>query len=95
MHLESLARQGDIEAIIRLENQPPLSVHVEHLWTIYLSLSRSRSYSMSGPLPISFSDIRAWSKETGQTLDPWERRTIFEIDDAYFASLPKPKSPPK
>ena len=42
VHLESLARQDDVEASHRLANPPPLHPLVAHIWSYYADLSQTR-----------------------------------------------------
>lgn len=80
VHLESLARQGDPEAIWELENIPPLHPLAAHLWQAFLDLSQTRQSSGFGPSRLSRLEIRQWEADEGQHLDPWERRCLMAID---------------
>ena len=86
VHLESLARQGDIEAQWELDNVPPLPPLAAHLWAAFLDLHRTRGSSGMGPGPITRLDIRLWEGDEGQFLEPWERRVILAVDQAWLAS---------
>ena len=53
-----LAEKGDRRAIADMES---LNIEVDNLtWEGFKDLSLSRSYGMSGPLPITLSEIFAW-----------------------------------
>lgn len=39
------------------------------------------------PNPLSFADIEAFLRITGEELEPWEARAIRAVDDAYMSSL--------
>lgn len=70
----------------------PLPYVVQHLWTWFLELHRSRSGSGFGPNPIGYVEIDAWQRVNGTRLTPWETEVMFILDAAYIASIPLPKA---
>lgn len=44
---------------------------------------------MSGPLPISYTEIKAWSELTGAQPSPWEVMAVKRLDQIYIAEAMK------
>lgn len=89
-HLEAVqARTGRVPAT--LANAPTLPNGCELLWRAFLQLHGRRASSGFGPTPILYSEIDAYQRVTGHGLAAWEIGAILAADDAYFASMPKPK----
>lgn len=85
VHLEAMARQGDVAAQFELDNVPPLPPLAAHVWGYFTDLARCRNYAgMGSPLPISYRDIEAWGRVTGNTLAPWELRAVLQLDAAFL-----------
>lgn len=85
--MESLAKQGDVEAIWRLESPPPLSNHVAHLWSAYMDpvigLAHTRTVGM-GPNRLTRAEIRQYEIDEGITFARWERRAIMALDAEHL-----------
>jgi len=60
---------------------------VEYLWSSFLSISTGRQMGYSGPLPITFSEIFAWTKLTGNKLLPIELEVIKRLDNLYVRTM--------
>lgn len=60
---------------------PPFAVHV---WNTFSRLANARGGTGFGPAPLSFSEIDAFCRLTGERLDFWEIDAIRELDDAYL-----------
>lgn len=75
----------------RLRDAPDLPVDMTWLWADFLQLHNSRGSTGYGPAPITFTDLAAWQSVTGLRLRPWQIDAIRRADNAFFASLPKPK----
>jgi len=66
-----------------------------HIWAWFGELSSARGSSgFSGPNPISYEAILAWSLLTGTVVRPSEVRAIVEVDQAWLAHLAKHAAPP-
>lgn len=50
------------------------------LWRIYLDLNACRRGGFAGPEPISYSDIDAYQRTTGEILEPWEVGGVRALD---------------
>lgn len=90
VHIESAARQGDIECRWRLDNPPPLSPFVAHLWGYYVDLSSTRSSGM-GPNRLTRLEIQAWEQDEGIRLERWERRAIMALDALHLTIINEAK----
>jgi hypothetical protein len=89
--LQSLADQGDPDAISELAALPQLPHHGAHLWTWFTEISATRSSSGMGPNRLTRAEIHAWEADEHQRLELWERRAIMKLDAAWLANLTKPK----
>ncbi|MDI6742662.1 MAG: hypothetical protein QMD11_07970 [Smithella sp.] len=58
---------------------------VNYLWQWFLELSRGRGYAEYGPMPLSYSEIKAWAQLTKTELQSWELNVIKKIDLIYLA----------
>ncbi len=85
--LESLARQGDPEAIHILASQPELPRLAAHLWEYWCDLGQTRSTNGMSVCPLSRLEVQTWEKDEGIELASWERRAIFRIDALWMGSL--------
>jgi len=56
-------------------------------WSVFTELHRRRGHGFSGPLPLTFLDLDAWSRLTGNTLSGLDVRVIMLLDDTYIGSL--------
>jgi hypothetical protein len=59
---------------------PPFPDRYAHIWGYFLDLHNGRSYGMSGPNPLSWSDIKAWDDLMAIGLKNWEVRAIKALD---------------
>lgn len=57
---------------------------LSHIWSAFLRLNRSRRGGFSGPEPISYTEIKAYTDLTNRDLEPWEVDTIIELDQIYL-----------
>lgn len=58
-----------------------------YLWDWYKDLARGRGSSGFGLSPLSWSDIDAWCRLTGVTLERWELEVLKRIDSAEQAEM--------
>lgn len=78
----------------RLLDARQLPEGCEALWSDFLELHGCRGSTGFGPMRITYLDIDAWQRVNGLQFLPWQIEAIRKADDAYLASLPKPKSKP-
>lgn len=64
-------------------NPPPEAIH---LWNWFWSLSNRRP---SGPEPLAFGEIQAWSRMTRTPIRPEEVEMLTAMDDAYISEVRK------
>lgn len=87
VHVESLARQGDLDALAILAAHPKPPKSAGHVWGYFHQLGKTRGSNGFGPNPLSRVEIRQWEVDEGIDLAPWERRAILTLDQMYLASL--------
>ena len=86
-HLEIVYRQtGKMPAQLEPVEVPQA---ILYLWGWFCELSNARQYGEFGPMPISFSEIKAWSDLTHSDPAAWEVATLKEIDRVYLSEANK------
>lgn len=81
-----------MESAWRLENPPPLSPYVVHVWRWFCDLAQTRPINGMALARIPRTEIAQWERDEGVRLEPWERRAILALDAAYVATMtPKKK----
>lgn len=63
--MEKLKKADPSLAIPTLEEEPELLPHLHWVWEAFSELNYRRGVSMSGPIPISMSDIEAYARFRG------------------------------
>lgn len=71
--------------------QVEFQVIMGHVWSWFHDLRRSIGQGFSGPLPISYQDIYAWSAMTGNRPDPFEISCIVALDEVVTTQDTKDK----
>lgn len=71
---------------------PPFPDRYAHLWEMFLHLHSGRSYSMGGPNPLSWSDIKAYDDLFGLSLKEWEVRAIKALDVLWLRIMNEARS---
>jgi hypothetical protein len=66
-----------------LDNPPPLSPHVAHLWAYYCDLAKTRTVGMAANR-LTRLEIQAWERDEGVRLARWERRAIMAVDAEHL-----------
>lgn len=66
---------------------PPYEV--EHLWLWFCDLSSARTGSGFGANPISYVEIAAWARLTGNDPTPWEVSVLRRMDIAALEKFAK------
>ena len=62
-----------------------------HLLGIFEAINGFRMHGASGLQPLQPSEIEAWSRLTGQPINPWQAETLFAMDRAFMAHVSKTK----
>ena len=62
------------------------------VWNAFTQLARGRSYSGSGPNPISYAEIEAWARLMRIPLEPHHVDLIVALDRTWLAHGSKPKT---
>ena len=57
---------------------------LDYLWRWFCELSGGRGYAEFGPLPLTYSEIKAWSELTKTDTAAWEVETLKALDRAYL-----------
>lgn len=75
---------------------PPAPAALAYLLDAFAELTAARGSGFGSPQPISWSDMAAWSRLTGQPLAPWEAQALRALDLAWLGawSAAQPKTPP-
>lgn len=60
-----------------------------YLWFWFCELSNSRQYSEFGAMPLSYSEIFAWSQLTGNDPSALEVSILKQLDRAYLTESAK------
>jgi hypothetical protein len=60
-----------------------------YLWFWFCELSNSRQYSEFGAMPLSYSEIFAWSQLTGNDPTALEVSILKQLDRAYLTESMK------
>jgi hypothetical protein len=69
----------------RLADAPSLPMECREVWQSFLALRSSCPSSGFGPGRISFAEMDAYQRMTGDALAPWEVQAIRAADSAYMA----------
>lgn len=88
--LERAERKGHQGWIATLEAQlacPPFPTALSYLWQAFLRLRGRAMPTMSGPGPITYSDLDSYTRLTRMSLAPWEVQILENLDDIYLASV--------
>lgn len=81
-------RRAELQAELRC---PPCPALTQYLWATFLRLSNRRGSSGFGPLPISWSELRAFMDITGRRFAAWELDMIEALDVLYLNEATKVK----
>lgn len=91
-HLQAAWRATG-KAPAMLTEAPPLPEGLESLWRAFLELHDSRGSTGWGAARITFVDIDAWQRVTGERIDTRELNLIRKADNLWLAEFaPKPKA---
>jgi len=62
---------------------------LHYLWGWFCELSGGRGYAEFGALPLTYSEIQAWSQLTKSEPTAWEIEALKRIDRAYLTETNK------
>ncbi len=81
-HLQEVERQTGKtpQALIG----PQFPTLVSHIWSAFVSLSSARTAGMSGPNPITYTEIKSWLELTDNTLSSRDIEAIKLLDSTYL-----------
>lgn len=93
-HLEASASgiAPDKDAVKMLASEPPLPFVLADIWQKFLDLHVRRGRDENGPLRFSWLELQAYSDLTGARFDPFTRKVLFAVEDAYFAVVAEHKN---
>jgi len=65
---------------------PPFPVPLAYVWSWFSQLHGARGAGF-GPCPLTWLDLDAWSRFTGNVPTPWEVELLMALDAEYLNSL--------
>ena len=77
---------------IRKEINGGIPPALEHLWAWFWQLRTANPSAGFGPAPLSFGEMDAWQRVTGNRLEPWHVDTLLAMDAAFLAAQPKKRA---
>jgi hypothetical protein len=80
-HLKQVEKQTGKTPLALIS--PEFPVELDYLWSYFLELSSTRPQGYSGPLPITYQEIQAWSELTGNKITPLDVEVIKRLDRIY------------
>lgn len=80
-HLRA-AERATGRRIPRLHRRCPPAA--QRLWAWFLQLHRTRHRTESGPCPLSYTEVEAWSRLNQVPLQPREIDVLMAVDNVYF-----------
>lgn len=83
-HLDTAWRATG-EMPTRLANAPVLPDDCLETWRTFIALRSSCPSNGMGPGRITYSELDAYQRTTGDVLEPWQVRAIRAADGAYIA----------
>jgi hypothetical protein len=93
--LERAARKQRLDVVAKLEAElecPPFPQAAERAWGVWHRLRTRRGPGATGPAPITWTDIDAFLRVTGNRLASPEIGFVEIIDNAYLKSTAAPAS---
>jgi hypothetical protein len=63
---------------------PEFPRRMSHIWSAFLDLSTTRPQGFNGPLPIPYTEIKAYEDFYGLELTPLDIDTIKRLDNAFL-----------
>jgi hypothetical protein len=84
-HLLEVERQTGLTPLAL--QGPEFPELLDHVWSAFLSLNRTRGQGFNGPLSISYQEIKSWQELTGVNLLPWEIDVVIRLDTIFLRVL--------
>lgn len=63
---------------------PEFPSAMSHIWSAFLDLSQTRGQGFSGPLAITYQEIRCYCDLTGIDMTPYEVKLVKRLDVIYL-----------
>lgn len=86
--IKQLRKAGVPEAELkrRFAELQPVTLHpnTEYLLQHFEELSATRAYGFSGPLPITYNEIKSYCDLFDVSFSPWEISSLKAMDNAYI-----------
>ncbi len=76
-----------------LRDAPSLPDGCEPTWQHFMDLHQCRQMGQAGPSCITFLELDAWGRVTGETLAQWQLEAIRKADSAYLTSYAERAKP--
>lgn len=73
-----------IKSLLRELEPVKLERGTEYLIGVFDALNAARSYGMSGPLPISYLEVKAYAELMGECFEKWEVEALRQMDAAFI-----------
>lgn len=68
---------------------PPFPNNVSHIWSLFIELSGTRPVGFSGPLPITYTEIKSYCDLSGIEIRPYEVSAIKYLDNIFIKESAK------
>ena len=68
---------------------PEIPPEAENLWAWFWQLRTAQPSAGFGPAPLSFGEMDAWRRVTGNPLEPWQAEVLLAMDAAFLAAQAK------
>ena len=78
-------------ALLQIEEAPEIPFYLEHIWGWFWQIHSGRTYGMSGPNPLTWTDIQSWSNILKTDIRPIEAEILKEIDSVYLKYVSEDK----
>jgi hypothetical protein len=69
--------------------EPPVPIGFEYLLDRFFLLNRTRPAGLSGVVPLSFEQMKAYHDLTGRAVVEWEVEVILSLDAAFREAVQK------
>lgn len=74
-----------------IANGPAMPDACHGAWAAFCALHERRGSNGFGPSRLSYLELDAYQRVTGDVLLPWEIKAIQQADDEFFTAQPKAK----